>query len=204
MARATRNVQCRHIVITDNNCETTTNITQEIVNVDVKSVGLLGPQGPQGPEGPLNPSATTAQTASAVTIETEDSFDYPTSFILGLIPNTSTNESSIKKPPGSTAITYHSTTHPIQGGNDKSKEIRLGGNSQAGAINFLSSPTYPSYIKTFNSDLYLFPKNKLHLTGSEIIIDNLPTTDPGETGQLYTTGSDLFGGPVGLKVLMVS
>ena len=41
---------------------------------------------------------------------------------------------------------------------------------------------------------------------STIIIDEtaLPTADPGVAGQLYTTGSDLFGGPAALKVLMVS
>ena len=32
----------------------------------------------------------------------------------------------------------------------------------------------------------------------------LPTSDPGTTGVLYTTGSDFLGGPAGKKVLMIS
>ncbi|WP_286982495.1 hypothetical protein [Haliea sp.] len=42
-------------------------------------------------------------------------------------------------------------------------------------------------------------------TGSNsFFIFNLPTSDPGITGSLYTTGSDFLGGPAGKKVLMIS
>ena len=49
-------------------------------------------------------------------------------------------------------------------------------------------------------------KNLAKFTTASFILDEdaLPTTDPGVEGQLYTTGSNLFGGPSGLKVLMVS
>ena len=48
--------------------------------------------------------------------------------------------------------------------------------------------------------------NLVEFHTDSIILDtnSLPTSDPGVTGQLYTTGSDFFGGPSGKKVLMIS
>lgn len=46
--------------------------------------------------------------------------------------------------------------------------------------------------------------SRFDVNTNTIIFNNLPTSDPEVSGQLYTTGSALFGGPSGLKVLMIS
>jgi len=52
MANTRQNVECRHIVITNNSCNESTNVTQEITSiVDVNTIGPQGPIGPQGIQG---------------------------------------------------------------------------------------------------------------------------------------------------------
>lgn len=318
MASTTRNVECRHIIITNNSCNESVTVTQEIVNVDVRSsVGRRGPQGPEGPPSdqatklyldvnvedttlyfpfttvptsdtfydfkvpsrtvlyqqnttlpvgnPLRDTVTNideitigggsdsagaiflnstvnrptilysdeplyiqsydelyltassiqaltniegtssyALTASKVDLVDEDQF-VGTSFKIALTSGTATGEANLINPVDGGAyrgFSFIQGTNPING--DDSFEIRGGGNAHSAGIQFNNGPEIPAYVKTFNSDLYLFPKKELHLTGSKIIIDDLPTSDPGQSGQLYTTGSEFFGAPAGLKVLMIS
>lgn len=56
MANTRRNVQCRHIVITNNSCNESTNVTQEITSV--VDVNTIGPQGPVGPIGLTGPTGS--------------------------------------------------------------------------------------------------------------------------------------------------
>jgi Fe-S cluster assembly iron-binding protein IscA len=56
MANTRENVQCRHIVITNNSCNESTNVTQEITNV--VDVNTIGPQGRVGPIGLTGPTGS--------------------------------------------------------------------------------------------------------------------------------------------------
>ncbi len=66
MASVNENIQCRHIVIKDNNNSTNVNVTQKITNtVDVNTVG---PQGPAGTPGISFPYTGSADITGSLTV----------------------------------------------------------------------------------------------------------------------------------------
>jgi hypothetical protein len=165
-------------------------------------------------------TASNATTATTATNANNVYVDFATLDTISRIPTfTGVSDGNYQlKSPTNGIIYYQRVGNPVTGesGNHSDYLFIGGGSNTAGGIylnstvtryNFVYSDYNPFYIKAgggSTGDLHLQAQNDLYLSSSKVIIENLPTSDPGQTGQLYTTGSDLFGGPAGLKVLMVS
>lgn len=177
--------QNRQLVITNNNTNTSTNVTQPVTDVVEVKLGPKGPKGDTGPQGPIGPSGS-VDTSSLVTTASFNSYTGSSdSQFLGTASFASTSSAAIinqgvsndnqyiltvqdasdtiqqiQRP--STPFTIRpSIQNNISGESDKAAELQVGLNNQAGAISLISNliSGNPNYIKTLNQDLYLKVKN---------------------------------------------
>jgi len=177
--------QNRQLIITNNNTNTSTNVTQPVTDVVEVKLGPKGPKGDTGLQGPAGPSGS-VDTGSLITISSFNSYtgssdsqfsgtasfastssaaiinqgvSNDNQYIL-TVQDSSNNIQQIQRP--STPFTIRpSIQNNISGESDKAAELQVGLNNQAGAISLISNliSGNPNYIKTLNQDLYLKVKS---------------------------------------------